>query len=256
MWGKTARPFKTGHYNDLFGHSKKNSRWKSSKLKFLAFFEKIVVSLKTCFIHLKCLLCPGLVSISITHVCILKLIKIAFKFCYCSNKDREAKAQIQGKNSKFKKKPSKLKEITQNSRKKLKTQGKNSIFRHFQNPVMWKRWPKKSLPYRHLSVVSLAGVFWANRVQIQYNASDKYLIFLFCWAMEFLICDEKIFFERTVFKIAEKSINVFQHWSWYRVILIMQAVCFGLRISGPKQIWWDEEWTRKSFSTLLVGLTA
>ena len=76
-------------------------------------------------------------GINIHNTCLhTKLIKIAFKFCYCSNKDREAKAQIQGKNSKFKKKPSKLKEITQNSRKKLKTQGKNSIFRHFQNPAM------------------------------------------------------------------------------------------------------------------------
>ena len=46
-----------------------------------------------------------LVSISITHVCILKLIEIDFKFCNCSNKDREAKAQIQGKNTKFKKNP-------------------------------------------------------------------------------------------------------------------------------------------------------
>ena len=43
----------------------------SSQLKFSAFFEKIVLSLKKCFIHLKRLFCPGLVSISITHVCIL-----------------------------------------------------------------------------------------------------------------------------------------------------------------------------------------
>ena len=49
-----------------------------------------------------------------------KLIKIAFKFCYCSNKDREAKAQIQEKNSKFKKKP--LKTQGNNSKLKEKTQ--------------------------------------------------------------------------------------------------------------------------------------
>ena len=46
----------------------------------------------------------------------IKLIKIAFKSCYCSNKDREPKAQTQGKNSKLEKT---LKTQGNNSRKKL-----------------------------------------------------------------------------------------------------------------------------------------
>ena len=87
----------------FFGHSKKNSRWINSKLKLktkiFGIFQKIVLSLKTCFIHLERLLCSGLVSISITHVCLLSQSRYPSSFAtYCSNKDREAKAQTQRKN--------------------------------------------------------------------------------------------------------------------------------------------------------------
>ena len=51
-----------------------------------------------------------------------KSIKIAFNFATVAAKTEKQKP--------------KFKEKTQNLRKPLKTQGKNLIFRHFQNPVM------------------------------------------------------------------------------------------------------------------------
>ena len=71
--------FKSGFFwpfeKKLKAKKTQNSR-KKLKLKlktqiFGIFRKKIVLSLKTCFIHLKRLFCPGLVSISITHVYIL-----------------------------------------------------------------------------------------------------------------------------------------------------------------------------------------
>ena len=57
-----------------------------------------------------------------------KLLEIAYKFCYCSNKNREENPKLKKKTSKLKKRTSKLKEITQNSRKnsKLKEKTQNS----------------------------------------------------------------------------------------------------------------------------------
>lgn len=58
------------------------------------------------------------------------LIKIACKICYCINKNREAK---------------------------LETQAKNSIFRYFQNPALWKRCPKKA--WDSVSVIQSKNYF-------------------------------------------------------------------------------------------------
>ena len=79
-------------------------------------------------------------GINIHNTCLhTKIIKIAFKFCYCSNKDRESTTQIQGKTQNSRK--------NQNSRKKLRTQGKNLNFSAFSESCDVKKMAKKDLYY-------------------------------------------------------------------------------------------------------------
>ena len=108
-----------------------------------------------------------------------KLIKIAFKSCYCSNKDREAKAQTRGKNSKFKKKTSKLKEITQNSRKKLN-------FSAFSESCDVKKVAKKKACYNKLSITS-----WKRGEQVIYTTK---------------VCNEKL--QRQLFSMQWRCIEL------------------------------------------------
>ena len=90
------------------------------KTQIFGIFRKNSTYSETCFIQIKTFVLSWL-DINIHNTCLLtKSIKIAFKFCYCSNKDWEAKAQTQRKNSKFKKKT--LKTKGKNSKLKKKTQ--------------------------------------------------------------------------------------------------------------------------------------
>ena len=114
----------------FLANRKKTQGEKNSKLKektktqaqnsnFRHFLKKITFS-ENLFLPILNIRCVSWFGFNLHNTSLrTKLIKIAYKFCYCSNKSKEQNLKLNEKTQNSRKKCSKLKEKTQNSRGKL-----------------------------------------------------------------------------------------------------------------------------------------